>query len=379
MIPKLYDEVQKADGQMSYKYLGALTKCRKCDVTEVRNGAYTVSLETTVNDDCAGMILSQRMIGVKPNPIDDMQFFEIQKTERILDGIIKAEAKHIKCLCFSICTNGNSTTPDDPIVFRGTPQQTWDELVNNNISSVVPFSFSSDISGSSDFKLGLTISESLGNILGGKEGSFLDVFGGEYKWDNFDIHLYRSRGKSSNYKIKYGQNVSDATQTEGCESTYSHVLPYAWIATPSNNKVSISAPLVAIPNTSSAYQKVYALDCTELLEPYVYGPTTFPGTITLQEAQDIMTAYARQYAANNNLGNLDISISIDLRAELDDMRQLGLCDTVKVELDTFGTAATAKITSVTYDALLERWNQINVGSVPVTLADLILNKRRYIP
>lgn len=377
MLPKLFDEVQMVGGQFSYRYLGTLTNCLKCEVTEVRNGAYTLSLETTVNDDCADLILSQRMIGIKPNPFDNMQFFEIQKTERTLDGIIKAEAKHVKCLCFAICTNGNSVTPEDPIIYHGTAQQTWNEIVNNNISGVVPFSFSSNISTAADFKLGLTISESLGNILGGKEGSFLDVFGGEFKWDNFNIYLYASRGINRNYKIKYGQNISDASQTETSENTYSHILPYAWISTGSA-KISISAPLVAIPNSSSVYQKVFSLDCTELLDPYVYGPTTQAGTITLRQAQAMMTAYALQYASINDLGNLDLNIDVTLRAELDEMNQIGLCDTVKVILDLFGTTATAKVTSVTYDALLERWNKIEIGSPKITMADLILNKRRFI-
>ena len=376
MLPKLYEEFTYTGSEYRYSYLGTLTSCLKCEVTEVRNGTYTLSLETTVNDECADLILSQRMIGVKPNPTDNMQFFEIQKTERTLDGIIKAEAKHIKCLCFAICTDGGGTTPEDPFIFHGTAQQTWNELVNNNISSAVPFSFTSDIGTIADFKLGLTISETLGNILGGKEGSFLDIYGGEYKWDNFNINLYASRGVNRHYKIKYGQNISDASQTESCENVYSHILPYAWISTSSSAKVSISAPLVAIPNNSSSYQKVYGLDCTELLDPYVYGPAA--PAITLQQAQAMMTAYALQYASVNSLGNLDINIDVTLRAELDEMNQIGLCDTVKVILDPFGTSATAKITSVTYDALLERWNKIVIGSPKITVADLILDKRRFI-
>lgn len=378
MFPKLYDEVQTVGGQFSYRYLGTLTKCLKCEVTEVRNGAYTLSLETTVNDESAELILSQRMIGVKPNPTDNMQFFELQKTERTLDGIIKAEAKHIKCLCFAICTNGDSTTPEDPIIYNGTAQGAWNKIVTDYISSTVPFSFTSNIKTVADFKLGLTISETLGNILGGKEGSFLDVYGGEYKWDNFNIYLYASRGVNRNYKVKYGQNISDASQTESCENVYSHILPYAWISTESNAKVSISAPLVAIPNNSSSYKKVYNLDCTQLLDPYVYGPVTHDNTITLPQAQAMMTAYALQYASINNLGNLDINIDVTLRAELDEMSQIRLCDTVKVILDPFGTSATAKITSVTYDALLERWKKIVIGAPKITVADLILDKRKFI-
>jgi phage-related protein len=92
----------------------------------------------------------------------------------------------------------------------------------------------------------------------------------------------------------------------------------------------------------------------------------------------MMTAYALQYASINALGNLDINIDVTLRAELDEMNQIGLCDIVKVILDPFGTSATAKITSVTYDALLERWDKIVIGSPKITMADLILDKRRFI-
>ena len=71
-----------------------------------------------------------------------------------------------------------------------------------------------------------------------------------------------------------------------------------------------------------------------------------------------MTAYASTYAANHNLGKLSVSISVTLRSELDEMAAIGLCDTVKIILDNFGTKATAKITEATYDSLLERWDKL---------------------
>ena len=66
-----------------------------------------------------------------------------------------------------------------------------------------------------------------------------------------------------------------------------------------------------------------------------------------------------------------------MRSELDEMAQIGLCDTVNIELDPFGTQATAQIVDVTYDALMERWNKIVIGTPTITVADFILNKRRF--
>lgn len=96
MLPKLYDELTTSASGYSKTFLGTINHCTKCKVTEVRNGSYTLSLETTVNDDCAGMLTSQKIIGVKANPFDSDQLFEIQRTERGTDGIIKVEGKHVK-------------------------------------------------------------------------------------------------------------------------------------------------------------------------------------------------------------------------------------------------------------------------------------------
>ena len=69
MLPKLYDELTTSASGYSKTFLGTINHCTKCKVTEVRNGSYTLSLETTVNDDCAGMLTSQKIIGVKANPV----------------------------------------------------------------------------------------------------------------------------------------------------------------------------------------------------------------------------------------------------------------------------------------------------------------------
>ena len=90
-----------------------------------------------------------------------------------------------------------------------------------------------------------------------------------------------------------------------------------------------------------------------------------------------MTAYARRYAQSNGLGKRNVSINVTARADLDAMKMLGLCDSVKVVLDEFGTSTTAKITAVTYDALAERWEKMTVGASATSLAKIILDRRKY--
>ena len=373
MLPKLYDELTTSASGYSKTFLGTINHCTKCTVTEVRNGSYTLSLETTVNDDCADMLTSQKIIGVKANPFDSDQLFEIQRTERGTDGIIKVEAKHVKNFCCQICSEGDYGDEHTDAHETGTPSQIWNILKTDYISTYIPFTFSSDITASRNFSLGINTAESLGNILGGKEGSFLDVWGGEFHWNNYTIEFLSSRGRSTGYQIRYGSNISDVKQVESCESTYTHVLPYGKVSNGSH-KINFYAPLYTIPNSQSLYTKVFMLDCTDLLDNYEVGDK---GT-GYDECRAAMTNYARTYAANNNLGKLSVSISVTLRAELDEMQEIGLCDSVKVILDNFGTKATAKITEATYDSLLERWDKLIIGDARITVADVILNRKRYV-
>ena len=309
-------------------------------MTECRNGSYTLSLETTVNDDCANLLLSQRIICAKANPFDDEQYFEIQSTERGTNGIIKVECKHIKSYCFQYCSEGDMAYDGDLLSIKGTPKEVWDKLQKDYITTTVPFNFSSDITSSNDFTLGISTPETLGNILGGKEGSFLDVWGGEYHFDNFNIHLLKSRGKVQDYILRYGSNIS--------------------------------APIFEIENHSCTTDKVYMLDCTSFLDSYSVGKQGYK----YDAVKNAMTKYAKSYGKKNNLGSLKVSIDVTLKSELEQMSNLGLCDTVTVILDSIGTKATAKITEVTYDSLNERWEKLVVGESKVTVADLILNKRR---
>lgn len=373
MLPRLYEEFSTSQQEYNAKFLGTLNCSTSCLVNEERNGAYTLTLETTKNDECAGSILSQRIIGIKPNPFDNEQFFEIQKTTRTIDGKIKVEAKHVKNFLYQICSEGDSTYEGDLITYNGNPKEVWDELMEEYITTTTPFTFQSDITTKKDFYLGLSVAESLGNIMGGKEGSFIDMYGGEYHFDNYSISLLKNRGSYKGYKIRYGDNISDCSQSESCDSCYTHVLPFGKVSN-GKRKINFYASLVEIPDSLSQYTKVFMLDCTDMLDNYTVGERGEHYT----EVREKMEAYALNYAINNNLGKTSISIEVTLRTELDNMSRIALCDTVDVILDNFGTVSRAKITGVTYDALLERWDKITIGTPTITVADLILNRRRYV-
>lgn len=378
MIPKLYRSFDTIHGNRAGGFFGSITDCRKCIVKEVRNGEYTLDLETTINDPTADSILSQRIIGAKANPKDPVQYFVINRTERSLNGLIKASAKHVKEFACQLVSEGDINRTDIPTTYNLTPSGVWNKLFaigggTPYISDACPFTFTSDITSKAAFSLGFNSPATLGSIFGGTEGSILDMFSGEYKYDNYDISFLSSRGVTSGYALRYGQNISYAKQVEDSSQLYSHILPYCSVSRTDGQYIWLFASLYEIPNNECTTKKVFVLDCSDAAEGYQVGMTGQNYT----QVRTAITKYAQQYASANGIGKTDVSIEVTTRAELDAMKRLGLCDTVKVVLDEFGITTTAKITSVEYDSLLERWNKMIVGTAPVTLADLILDKRRY--
>ena len=98
-----------------------------------------------------------------------------------------------------------------------------------------------------------------------------------------------------------------------------------------------------------------------------------------QIAQEIMQRYAKKYAKDNDLGRIAVNVTIDVASQLEDMLGLALCDEITVVLDKFNSYTTAKITQSVYNTLQERWVSLTIGTQKTTLADIVLNRRRYIP
>lgn len=374
MLPRLYDSFDTVGTTGAKDYIGTLSHCRKSFVKEDRNGEYTVELETTVNDPVAASLISQRIIEAKPNPKDLNQFFEIQDTDRSLGGIVRATAKHVRNFLYQLESEGNINYVDDIESFSLTPSGVWNKLFSDRyITDSTPYTFTSDIDTSADFYLGFNEPKTLGAIFGGETGSMLDMYDGEFRFINYSISYLKSRGKNTDYQLRYGKNISSADQSESCRQAYSHVRPYGSVATADGRYINLYADSFIIPNNQCKTKKVFLLDCSEAVKTMTVGPNGNNYT----EARALMTSYAEMYVKANMIGKTSVSIKVDTRAELEGMQNLGLCDTVNVILDNYGITTTAKIVSVTYNSLLERWESMTVGTAPLTLADIILNKKRY--
>ena len=59
----------------------------------------------------------------------------------------------------------------------------------------------------------------------------LDVYGGEYEWDNTTVKLHSQRGTDRGVTIRYGKNLTDLTQEEAAPRSTPASTPTGWTAT----------------------------------------------------------------------------------------------------------------------------------------------------
>lgn len=321
--------------------LGELGATR-CLVTEERNGMYEVELDVPITDRHYADIELGCLILVKPNPYEDPQPFRIYQISRPMSGLVTINAAH---LSYDL-----SKIADQPF----TASSITETMVKLGTQAVgtCPFSFSTDKSVAASFKV--ETPRSIRSLLAGSQGSVLDVYGtGEWKFDGYSCYLYLNRGQNRGVTIRYGKNLTDLKQEENNANVYSKLYPY-W-ADNEGNLVTLTEKTLDI-NQNGNGTLVY-----DMSDRWDAAPT---------ETQ-LRTA-AQAYINDTDLGIPTVNLTLSF-VQISELIKdaIYLCDTVSVEFPALAVSAQAKVIKTVYDVLLDRYDEIEVGSVKRTVAQTI--------
>lgn len=348
MIPILYPSTETA---FSNHGLGALSDVISCVVTEERNGSYELVMRYPVNGNHFSEITDRCIIYAIPSPYRSAQLFRIYQMESPMNGIVTIHARHI--------SYDLSGMPLEPFSVTGTAQTIMNAFASHAPQgTTAPFTFSSDMTGSTDFVV--DVPSSVRQVLGGQEGSLLDTFHGEFLWDGFAVSLLTARGNNSGVRIAYGKNMTDFKMTRDMAVLATGVYPY-WKS--DTDYVEIVGKILRVLSTD--YEYIIPLDLSSEF-------TDKPTSIELYQA-------AQAYVADHNLTipqvTFDVSF-VDLASTeeysgLSDLEKVDLCDSVTVSFPMYGVMATAKVVAIETNVLTERYNKVTIGTVRANIADTI--------
>lgn len=351
MIPILYNAVTEGTVPNDYG-IGSLTDCLSCEVTEERNGKYELTLSYAVGGIHADEIEVNRIIKAKPNYTDNPQLFRIYKVGKAMNGRFEVNAQHI-----SYDLSGK-ILPAGILTFDALA--TVQAITANGGGN---FNITTDISSSRTFKT--DVPASTRSWFGGKEKSLLDIYGGEWKYDNFTCSLLASRGTDRGTTIRYGKNLTELSQEISFENLVTAIVPYA--VNPDDSSVITGAEVTT--GLSLNVDKKLAIDFTDGIEWNDSTPI----------ATQLNTLATRYVTANrSSMVNMKNSITLNFAQSGDLKERVDLCDTVKIYFEALGITASAKCVSATWDVLADRYSSNTFGDAVSTISDTIATVEKKI-
>lgn len=339
MVPILYATVTEGSVPTNYG-IGPLTDCLSAEVTEERNGSYELRLEYAAQGIHAEDITPNKFIKAKPNFTDDPQLFRIYKVGKAINGRFEVNAQHISYdMSGKLITSGTAANCAAACALLQ--------------SSAGSFTINTDKGTSATFKVSQP--SSVRSWFGGKAGSLLDVYGGEWYFDNYTASLKTARGTNRGVQIRYGKNLTELSQELDMSNLATAILPY-YIDQNGNvtTGAKVSTGLVLdVP-------REIAVDFSNDVKPESSTP------IATQLAN-----LADKYKNNNNLTTLTNSIKLDFVQTGETLDRVDLCDTVSIYFEALGITASAKCIETVWDVLAERYTSVTFGASRANIADTI--------
>lgn len=346
MIPILYNSNET---DFSGGGVGFLSDCTRCVVTEERNGVYECEFSYPMDGRHYSEIEPDMIIKAKPNEMSDPQLFRIYRTSKPINGIVNFYCQHI-----SYDLNVNVV---DPFTLSGATALTALQGILSHCYYQHSFTATTTLSFSETHDLKVDKPKPARMCLGGSEGSVLDLFGGEYEFDNFNIKLHAARGQDTGVTILYGKNLTDITSDVNISSAYTAVYPYA-VDEERDGLYTLTEKVIETDNTNFGEPRVLSLDLTEKFN--------LPDEeITETKLRNLANAYITNNHISDVKQNIEISfVQLWQTPEYKDialLQRVGLCDTVTVRYAKLGVSVKAKVIKTVYNTLTEKYEKIELG------------------
>ncbi len=330
MKPIIYDE---SELDFNHNGLGILKDAISCTVMMELNGEVELEMKYPRSGQHADEIADRRILLVRTDPISDLQPFRIYRIVPTSAGTITVYARHLAYDCMGI--------PIAP--FSATSMADALDLLPQYAAVDCPFTLYTDKSVATAYTV--STPTAMWSLLGGTEGSLLDVYGGEYEFDGTTIKLLNRRGADRGVSIRYGKNLKTLEQDRNCASCYTAVYPYYY--SDDAGLIQLSEKLVSAAGEYT-YQNAMTLDLSEDFEE---APT-----------EDELRERAEKYVEDNDIGVPTVSWTVTF-AQLEQteeykgkalLEQVLLGDTVTVVFPAMNVNATARAVEIKYNVLLER-------------------------
>lgn len=398
MIPILYD---KYETDFLSNGLGQLGDCLTCTVTEEVNGIYELEFTYPMSGAYYEQLINAGgVVACTHDHNGDIQLFDIYKYSAPIDGIVTFYGSHVSYRLGFRLRGYNDDLDGIPRTSVDLLFYAWNRAWMDMFPATVQFQFT-DYSGLSGGRFRakapyivrdamFNTSDEAYNLY--EQGSVLQLWKGEWAFDNFNVSYYKKRGTNRGVQIRYGKNMTAVQRERDTYGIVSAVVVYCRVFDQDLNAYISREVTVQSPQTEHDLspwdvrqnQRMYCNGEEMLFQPAIIRPILMDISSEYQTlpSPEEMRKIGLEYMSKNSTWRANDNITVNFldlydTPEYENIRGLSDCrigDFVSILYPQLGIVSDGiEIMSLTYDVLAERVTEMQLNTIRTTLAQVIID------
>lgn len=328
--------------------IGTLKDATKCEVSETLNGELTLEIEYPINAKYINYIVNENIIKCDAG-LEEDQLFRIN---------------YVKPNIYSITIYGEHITYDlaDNFLEDVFPQNlNGSECLEWILSHTLDkhkFNSFSDIQKVSSARY--VRKNPMQAIAGDLDNSFVNLWGGELKRNNFNISMLSKRGNDEGFKIKYRKNLIGLDFTIDNSNIVTKIMPEGYNGLFLPEKY-VDSPLI----NNYTHSKVQVIEFSNV--KVKENEEDEEGFETKEEAYEELRRLCDLKYSEENIDKPTVNLKVDFvdlsktteYKKYNFLKSVSIGDTVTIELDY--TQVKVRVIKTKYDSLLHRYTKLELG------------------
>lgn len=307
-------------------------------ITEELNGSFYLEFEYAKDGWLSEYLVEENIIKANGQP------FRICNTNKTLK-YIKVLAKHI---CFDL--NKNFLEDVYPQELSGNSAINW--LLDHT-------QYEHNFTGYSDIATTGTVRYVRKNLFEAfisADNSLINVWGGEFSYDNFEVSLLAHRGEDRGLTVRYGKNLNGVECNVDFSTVATRIMP-----------IGANGLLLTEKYIDSSLIANYQTPIVKTVEFSDIGVTEDIDEATAM--QMLRDEVAKLYTAGIDLPTTSVKVDfIELSKvkeyeNYSNLETVYLGDTIHFVIEPLNLDLTTRVVSITYDCLLERNVKLELGTI----------------
>ncbi|NFE59105.1 MULTISPECIES: phage tail spike protein [Clostridium] len=369
----LYEENESNFKHNAY----VLNEALKVETEEEINKAFNVNIFYPVNDikNISGMLVPGAIVKIPTWDKRENQLFVIRRSKPSLDSMnIDVFAQHI------LTTRLENNVVLDTNIVGKTRKEAVAQVLNNTLNKHNFSAGNKDVNITIN-NLRIVRYSTLDALIGDKDNTVVNRYGGELEFNNFEVNIVNSSGEDKGINVTYAKNITGATMTLEDTDLITEIVPLG--------KDGLMLPEKSIKssnfNSNNPFTRIVEFSNIGVVEAETDSEgniTNADEIVTKEQAYKLLRQACLDKFNKEHVNQVSFNLDLDF-VELTDCINFGdndysnmdsrvaIGDTINVNIKPFGIVEKGRVYKIKRDAITGKLLGCEVGYKIKSLTDTI--------